>query len=270
MNIAFSACDAEVKLWDAGTCVATFAHERPRCSLNRCAYNRSGELLACAFSDGAVSVLSIKSGVPSSAPLFHLTQPGDNITSLAFNQTGDTLYTGSKHGSVAAWSTAQRSVLRHYALSSSPLVDVSVACDDAHVAVCDASGMLHVLNAATHAPPTAFRLCDSDLNAARFSPFQRRMLVACDDGGGVSAWDISRADRIATLTPHKSPATGLSFSPLNELLLVTCGLDKRILFHDLKSHKMVKSLPTDLPLTSVAFGDNNTVIAGTSQGRLLL
>ena len=92
MNIAFSACDSEVKLWDAGTCVATVAHERPRCSLNRCCYNRSGELLACAFSDGAVSVLSIKSGVPSSAPLFHLTQPGDNVTSLAFNQTGDTLY----------------------------------------------------------------------------------------------------------------------------------------------------------------------------------
>ena len=287
MNVAFSACDSEVKLWDAGTCLATFAHERPRCSLNRCAYNRSGELLACGFSDGAVSFLNIKSGVPSTAPLFHLSQPGDNVTCLGFNHTGDTLYSGSDRGSVTVWNTAQRSIMRQHVLSSSPLVDISVACDDAHVAAGDSSGMLHILNATTHAPPTAFRVCDNDLNAARFSPFQRRLLLACDDGGGVGAWDITRGDRVASLTPHKSPATGLSFSPLNELLLVTCGLDKRILFHDLKSHKMVrmqmsqfftvlhrmhqvKSLPTDLPLTSVAFGDNNTVIAGTSQGRLLV
>jgi protein NEDD1 len=270
MNVAFSACDSEVKLWDAGTCLATFAHERPRCSLNRCAYNRSGELLACSFSDGAVSFLSIKSGVPSTAPLFHVMQPGDNVTCLAFNQAGDALYSGTDTGNVTVWNTAQRSIVRRHALSSSPLVDISAACDDAHVVAADASGKLHILNAATHAPPNSFKVADCDLNAARFSPFQRRLVVACDDGGGVSAWDITRADRIASLTPHKSPATGLSFSPLNELLLVTCGLDKRILFHDLKSHKMVKSLPTDLPLTSIAFGDNNTVIAGTSQGRLLL
>ena len=155
-------------------------------------------------------------------------------------------------------------------LTAAPIVDVSAACDDAHVAVADSSGKLHMLNAVTHAPPSSFKVSDCDLNAARFSPFQRRLLVTCDDGGGVGAWDVSRSDRVASLTPHKAPATGLSFSPLNELLLVTCGLDKRILFHDLKSHKMVKSLPTDLPLTTVAFGDNNTVIAGTSQGRVLL
>jgi protein NEDD1 len=207
--------------------------------------------------------------VPSAAPLFHLNQAGDDVSCLSFNQTGDTLYSGNSQGRVTAWSTAQRSILRHYSLSSSPLVDISVACDDAHVAVGDASGMLHILNAATHAPPTAFKVSDCDLNAARFSPFQRRLIVACDDGGGVGAWDISRAGLIASLTAHKAPATALSFSPLNELLLVTCGLDKRILFHDLKTHKMVKSLPTDLPLTSIAFGDSNTVIAGTSQGRLL-
>ncbi len=266
MNVAFSACDSEVKLWDAGTCLATFAHERPRCLLNRCAYNRSGELLACSYSDGAVTFLSIN----SIAPLFRVMQPGDNVTCLAFNQAGDALYSGTDTGNVTVWNTAQRSVVRRHALFSPPLVDISAACDDAHVLAADASGKLHILNAATHAPPNSFKVADCDLNAARFSPFQRRLVVACDDGGGVSAWDITRADRVASLTPHKSPATGLSFSPLNELLLVTCGLDKRILFHDLKSHKMVKSLPTDLPLTSIAFGDNNTVIAGTSQGRLLL
>jgi protein NEDD1 len=270
MNVAFSSSSAEVKLWDSGACIATFAHERPRCSLNRCAFNRNGELLACGFSDGAVSVLSIKSGMPSTAPLFHLTQPGESVTCLGFNQSGDMLYSGNDRGCVTVWSVTQRSIVRQHALSSSPLVDISAACDDAHVAVADASGKLHVLNAATHAPPTGFKVSECDLNAARFSPFQRRLVVACDDGGGVGAWDISRADRIASLTSHKAPATGLSFSPLNELLLVTCGLDKRILFHDLKSHKMVKSLPTDQPLTSIAFGDNNTVMAGTSQGRLLL
>jgi protein NEDD1 len=270
MNVAFSACGSEVKLWDGASCLATFAHERPRCALNRCAYNRSGELLACSFSDGAVSFLSIKSGLPSTAPLFHVTQPGDNITCLSFNQAGDALYSGTDTGNVTVWSTAQRSVVRRHALSSSPLVDLSAACDDAHVAVADSSGNLHIVNAATHAPPTSFKVSDCDLNAARFSPFQRRVVVTCDDGGAVGAWDVSRGDRVASLTPHKSPATGLSFSPLNELLLVTCGLDKRILFHDLKSHKMVKSLPTEQPLTSIAFGDNNTVIAGTSQGRLLL
>jgi len=81
IDVAFSAC----KLWDAGTCIATFAHERPRCVLNRCAYNRSGELLAGGFSDG----------VPSTAPLLHLSQPGDNVMCLGFNHSGVIMYSGS-------------------------------------------------------------------------------------------------------------------------------------------------------------------------------
>ena len=120
MNIAFSSCSTEVKLWDAGACIATFAHERPRCSLHRCAFNRAGELLACGFSDGAVSVISIKSGVPSTAPLFHLTQPGDNVTCLAFNQAGDTLYSGNDRGCVTVWSAAQRSIVRQHTVRAHP------------------------------------------------------------------------------------------------------------------------------------------------------
>ena len=37
-----------------------------------------------------------------------------------------------------------------------------------------------------------------------------------------------------------APATGLAFSPLNEMLLLSCGLDKRIVCYDVQGKKYVE------------------------------
>jgi len=51
-------------------------------------------------------------------------------------------------------------------------------------------------------------------------------------------WDTNGRKLITSFTnDHKAPATGLSFSPVNEMLLVSVGLDKKIVFYDAQGKK---------------------------------
>jgi protein NEDD1 len=63
----------------------------------------------------------------------------------------------------------------------------------------------------------------------------------------------------------------LSFSPVNQLLLCTSGLNNRIHFFDIQEGREVKKIDTGTPLSSLAFcGDGHTVAVGTISGRVLL
>lgn len=51
-------------------------------------------------------------------------------------------------------------------------------------------------------------------------------------------WDTNARKIVTSFSSdHKAPATGLSFSPVNEMLLVSTGLDKKIVFYDVQGKK---------------------------------
>mmetsp|Transcript_13812 Transcript_13812/g.9773 ORF Transcript_13812/g.9773 Transcript_13812/m.9773 type:complete len:176 (+) Transcript_13812:601-1128(+) len=71
---------------------------------------------------------------------------------------------------------------------------------------------------------------------------------------------------------HKSSIRGLSFSPLNKLLMCSVGIDRHIVFYDVNEGIIVKRIETDTPLQSVAFcTDGHTLAAGANgKGSILL
>lgn len=63
----------------------------------------------------------------------------------------------------------------------------------------------------------------------------------------------------------------MAFSPVNELLLCSAGLDKLLLFYDVQANKLVKTMTCEAPLHSLDFmNDGFTVAAGTSTGKVLV
>mmetsp|Transcript_36848 Transcript_36848/g.115372 ORF Transcript_36848/g.115372 Transcript_36848/m.115372 type:complete len:231 (+) Transcript_36848:175-867(+) len=63
--------------------------------------------------------------------------------------------------------------------------------------------------------------------------------------------------------------TGLVFSPVNELLLCSAGLDRHLYFYDVQANKLVKSIVCDAPVTALDFmNDGFTVSAGTETGKV--
>lgn len=72
----------------------------------------------------------------------------------------------------------------------------------------------------------------------QFSHFKKSLLGAVSDDGALNLWD-SNTKKLSTsfASDHKGPATGLSFSPMNDMLLCSVGLDKRIVFYDVQQKK---------------------------------
>lgn len=90
------------------------------------------------------------------------------------------------------------------------------------------------------------------------------------DSGVVTLWDVNSQSSYHNFdSTHKAPASGICFSPVNELLFVTIGLDKRIILYDTSSKKLVKTLVANTPLTAVDFmPDGATLAIGSSRGNI--
>ena len=87
--------------------------------------------------------------------------------------------------------------------------------------------------------PVCFRgiLIDCSLFQAvrklAFSHYKKYLLAACYDSGSLLLWDTSRQQlNISFASYHLAPATDLAFSPLNDKLVTSVGLDKRICCYD--------------------------------------
>ena len=76
-------------------------------------------------------------------------------------------------------------------------------------------------------------------------------MASVSEDGGLNLWDSNKMQLLkAFKNEHKAPATGLSFSPVNDMLLNSVGLDKRIVFYDVNSKRYVTE---DFPAGEPAF-----------------
>ena len=71
----------------------------------------------------------------------------------------------------------------------------------------------------------------------KYSLFSKALLASVSETGSLYLWDTKDNTLVKQFTEHKAPATGISFSPVNEMLLCSTGLDKKILFYDVVGKK---------------------------------
>jgi protein NEDD1 len=70
---------------------------------------------------------------------------------------------------------------------------------------------------------------------------------------------------------HASQCTGIAFSPMNALLMCSCGLDGNIHFFDTADGKKVKTMKINEPLSTLSFCiDGHTLATGTLRGKILV
>ena len=63
---------------------------------------------------------------------------------------------------------------------------------------------------------------------------------------------------------HQASCSGIAFSPVNNLLLCSAGMDQRIHFFDIVEGKEVKKIEVGVPLSSISFcSDGHTIAVGT-------
>ena len=72
----------------------------------------------------------------------------------------------------------------------------------------------------------------------RFSPIEKSLFATTTDQGTLSLWSAESLRLLVEFTgAHTTAATDACFSPFNNMLLASCGLDGRIVFYDVISRK---------------------------------
>ncbi|KAL0155134.1 hypothetical protein M9458_049397, partial [Cirrhinus mrigala] len=106
----------------------------------------------------------------------------------------------------------------------------------------------------------------------RYSLVKRSLLGTVSDSGSVALWDANTQKELHLFEgAHKAPCSGLAFSPANDLLFITVGLDKKIVCYDTSSKMVFRNKQVESPLTAIDFTpDGAGLVVGSTQGRIYL
>lgn len=205
-------------------------------------------------------------------------------TCLAFNSSARYLLTGSSNGKVAIYDVKKQKLKRHYTPASpdNSTTCVSFTPNDLCCVSGHQGGDIVLINVASGQifSPMSFRNSNCNLAMAlggtvqtlQFSRFSKTLLASAHAFGTVALWNTAQRQVTHILDKgHKGPCMDLAFSPVNEMLLVSAGLDRFVRCFDVMQASCVRSLEVSHPLLSVSLGrDGHSLAAGTSNGKVLL
>lgn len=145
---------------------------------------------------------------------------------------------------------------------------------DSHLAVGCSNGSIVLLTTASNQlsnPMTGPKCAGQRVTSLKYSLKRPAFLGSSSESGTVSFWDCNASKNIFNINEHLAPCTSFAFSPVNDTLAASCGLDKKFICHDTKSRRSVCNLVLEQPCTTVDFDvDGKTVAVGTSRGKVFV
>ncbi|XP_012927788.1 protein NEDD1 isoform X1 [Heterocephalus glaber] len=269
-NLRFASSGDDIKIWDASsvTLVDKFnPHTSPHGISSMC-WSSNNNFLVTASSSGDKIVVSSCKCKP--VPLLELAE-GQKQTCVDLNSTSMYLVSGGLNKTVNIWDLKSKRVHRSLTDHKDEVTCVTYNWNDCYIASGSLSGEIILHSVTTNVSSSPFgHGSNQSIRHLKYSVYKKSLLGSVSDNGLVTLWDVNSQSPYHNFgSTHKAPASGISFSPVNELLFVTIGLDKRILLYDTSCKKLVKTLVTDTPLTAVDFmPDGATLAIGSSRGKI--
>ncbi|XP_077628346.1 protein NEDD1 isoform X2 [Crocuta crocuta] len=269
-NLRFASSGDDVKIWDAPsmTLVDKFnPHTSPH-GISSVCWSSNNNFLVTASSTGDKIVVSSCKCKP--VPLLELGE-GQKQTCVSLNSTSMYLVSGGLNNTVNIWDLKSKRVHRSLKDHKDEVTCVTYNWNDCYIASGSLSGEIILHSVTTNLSSTPFgHGSNQSVRHLKYSLFKKSLLGSVSDNGVVTLWDVNGQSPYHNFdSTHKAPASGICFSPVNELLFVTIGLDKRIILYDTSSKKLVKTLVADTPLTAVDFmPDGATLAIGSSRGKI--
>ncbi|KAI3470796.1 hypothetical protein Pfo_027459 [Paulownia fortunei] len=270
-----------VKLFDISVepqnpCVLTYSPS-PGLRVNSVKWNHNNLVLASAGDDGKISLWR-KNGqslwsVPAKNARGETVEPLESISTISFCNKGSRyLCSGGTGQVVRIWDLQNKRCVKWLKGHTDTITGVMYNCKDEHIASVSRKGelILHNLASGTRAA----ELKDPNgqvLGALDYSRMSRHLLVTAGDDGSIHLWDTTgRSPKVSWLKQHSAPTSGVSFSPSNDKIIASVGLDMKLYTFDTGSRKPSSCIPYEAPFSSLAFTDDGlTLAAGTSTGQVV-
>ncbi|KAM6214829.1 protein NEDD1 [Rhynchocyon petersi] len=269
-NLRFASSGDDIKIWDASslTLVDKFNPHTATHGVSSMCWSSNNNFLVTASSSGDKIVVSSCKCKP--VPLLELGE-GQKQTCVNLNSTSMYLVSGGLNKTVNIWDLKSKRVHRSLKDHKDEVTCVTYNWNDCYVASGSLSGEIILHSVTTNLSSTPFGHGNNQsVRHLKYSLFKKSLLGSVSDNGVVTLWDVNGQSPYHNFeSTHKAPASGISFSPVNELLFVTIGLDKRIILYDTSSKKVLKTLMADAPVTAVDFmPDGASLAIGSSRGKI--
>ncbi|MED6169448.1 hypothetical protein PIB30_021439 [Stylosanthes scabra] len=268
-----------VKLFDSSVkpgdpCTLSYIPS-PGSQVNSVKWNHTNLVVASAGDDKKISLWRKNGQSMGTIPVAG-TDSGDNIeesiSAICFsNKASRYICTGGSGQVVRIWDLQKKRCIKWLRGHTNAITGVMYNCKDEHLASISLSGDLILHNLASGARAAELRDPDQQmLRVLDYSRVSRHLLVTAGDDGTVHLWDTTgRSPKVSWMRQHSAPTAGISFSPSNDKIFASVGLDKKLYTYDSSSRKPSSCISHEAPFSSLAYRDDGWMLAaGTSNGRV--
>ncbi|NXY40461.1 NEDD1 protein, partial [Ceuthmochares aereus] len=269
-GIRFASSGDDVKIWDSSslTVVEQFNPHTPLHPVSSLCWASNNRYLVTASAAGDKIVVSGCKSKP--VPLFGIAE-GAKQTCVSLNSSSSYIVSGGLDNTVNIWDLKSRKVYRSLKDHKDEVTCVAYNWNDCYIASGSLSGeiILHSITTNLSSAPFGYG-SRQPIRHLQYSSFKKSLLGSVSDSGSVTLWDVNSQNPYHNFeNSHKAPASEICFSPVNKLLFVTVGCDKRIILYDSSSKKLLTTIVADFPLTTVDFmPDGTTLATGCSRGKI--
>ncbi|XP_069765784.1 protein NEDD1 isoform X2 [Narcine bancroftii] len=268
-SVKLASCGDDIKIWDSFsmTVVEQFNPHKKPCEVTSVGWTSDNQFLLSSSSTGDKIVLSSsKSAVPVKD-----FGDGKKQTCISLSSTTKCIVSGGLDNTVNIWDLKSKRCHRTLKDHKEAVNCVCFNWNDCYVASGSCSGDIIVHSITTNISSTPFGHGKTQaVQDLSYSVFKKAMLGSVHDSGTVTLWDVNTQQVHHTFeNAHKAPATGLRFSPVNDLLFATVGLDKKINCYDSSSKMILRTISVEAPLTAIGFmTDGATLAVGSIRGKI--
>ncbi|GLT75473.1 hypothetical protein SLA2020_471960 [Shorea laevis] len=265
----------DIKLEPNDPCVLSYTPS-PGCLVNSVKWNHTNLVVASAGEDKKISLWRKNGQSMGTVPVAG-TDSGDGIEetmlAISFSNKGSRYICSGGSGQVVRiWDLQRKRCIKWLKGHTNTITGAMYNSKDEHLASVSLSGDLILHNLASGAK--AAELKDPNEQVLRvldYSRISRHLLVTAGDDGTVHLWDTTgRSPKVSWLKQHSAPTAGVSFSPSNDKMIASVGLDKKLYTYDSGSRRPAAFTSYEAPFSSLAFRDDGwTLAAGTSNGRVV-
>uniref|UniRef100_A0A8C2EEH0 NEDD1 gamma-tubulin ring complex targeting factor n=1 Tax=Cyprinus carpio TaxID=7962 RepID=A0A8C2EEH0_CYPCA len=261
-----------LKIWDS-TSMTVLEQFNPHSATHPVAqvcWSSSNQYLVSASSIGDKLVVSSLKSSP--VPVMELGE-GKKQTRVSLNSTSQFLVSGGLDNTVNIWDLKTKRLHRSLKDHKEEVTCVSFNGGDSYIASGSTSGEIILHSITTNLSSKPFGHGPNvPIHDLRYSLVKRSLLGTVSDSGSVALWDANTQKELHLFEgAHKAPCSGLAFSPANDLLFITVGLDKKIVCYDTSSKMVFRNKQVESPLTAIDFTpDGAGLVVGSTQGRIYL
>ena len=200
--------------------------------VNHCTWSHNGEVIATWGNDGKIILDHAKTG----KKITELINDGLPILWVAFSSSSEYLAAGTQKGQVIVWSIKDRKYM--FDIWEDPteqITGVAWKSDDSIIVAITSNGLVYIINIESRVIANILQYDRASLRCLKFSYFKKNYVATSGDNGIVVVWDVKQSELYHAYekSSHSDVWTGVIFSPTNELLLCSGGLDAKIQFFDI-------------------------------------